>query len=37
MAKWYGAIGYAETVEVRPGVWKDQITEHMYSGDLIRN
>lgn len=37
MAKWYGVIGYAETVEIRPGVWKDQITERMYSGDLLRN
>ena len=37
MAKWYGVIGYAETVEIRPGVWKDQITERTYSGDLIRN
>ena len=37
MAKYYGAIGYAETVETRPGVWKEQITERMYSGDLLRN
>ncbi len=37
MAKFYGAIGYAETVETRPGVWCDSITERMYSGDLIRN
>lgn len=37
MAKWYGAIGYAETVETKPGVWKEQITERMYSGDLLRN
>lgn len=37
MAKFYGPIGYAETVETRPGVWKEKITERMYSGDLIRN
>ena len=37
MAKFYGPIGYAETVEVKPGVWKDQITERMYFGDLLRN
>ena len=37
MAKWYGAIGYSETVETKPGVWKEQITERMYSGDLLRN
>ena len=37
MAKFYGAIGYAETIETRPGVWEDQITERQYYGDLIRN
>ena len=37
MAKYYGAIGYAEQIEIRPGVYKDQITERMYYGDLIRN
>jgi len=37
MAKFYGAIGYAETKEVKPGVWKEQITERMYYGDLVRN
>lgn len=37
MAKHYGPIGYAESVEVRPGVWKDQITERMYYMDIVRN
>lgn len=37
MAKWFGAIGYGETVEVKPGVWKEQITERTYYGDLVRN
>lgn len=37
MAKWYGKIGYAETVETKPGVWKEQITEREYFGDLPRN
>ena len=37
MAKFYGVIGYAETVETRPGVWNEQITERMYCGDLVRN
>ena len=37
MAKYYGAIGYAEQIEIRPGVYKDQITERMYYGDFIRN
>lgn len=41
MAKFYGAIGYAETIETdpvdRPGVWEEHITERYYYGDLIRN
>ena len=37
MAKWYGEIGYAETVENAPGVWMEQITVRNYYGDLIRN
>ena len=37
MAKWYGVIGYAETVETDPGVWEEQITERSYYGDTIRN
>ena len=37
MAKWYGVIGYAKTVETKPGVWKEQITERTYYGDLVRN
>lgn len=38
MAKWFGKIGYGETVETKPGVWTEQITEEReYYGDLIRN
>ena len=37
MAKWFGVIGFAETVETVPGVWEEQITEHKYYGDLTRN
>lgn len=37
MPKFYGAIGFAETKETSPGIWEDVITEHNYSGDLIRN
>lgn len=37
MAKFYGEIGYGETVETAPGVWEDQITERSYVGDVIRN
>lgn len=37
MAKWYGKIGYAETVETEPGIWTERITERSYFGDNIRN
>ena len=37
MAKFFGAIGYAETKETTPGVWEEQIAERTYYGDLIRN
>lgn len=38
MAKWYGKIGYSETVETAPGVWsipKETVRE--YYGDVLRN
>lgn len=37
MAKFCGEIGFAETVETASDVWKNQITERQYYGDLIRN
>lgn len=37
MAKFYGEIGYAETVETVPGVWEEQITKRNYYGELTRN
>ena len=37
MARFYGTIGFAELVETKPGIWKDQITERNYAGDLNRN
>ena len=37
MARFYGAIGYAEITETAPGVWTEGITERNYSGDVIRN
>ena len=37
MAKFYGNIGYIQTVESEPGIWKEQAVEHPYYGDLIRN
>ena len=37
MAKFYGAIGYAQTVETEPGIWEEVITERNYYGELNRN
>lgn len=37
MAKYYGAIGFSNTAEVRPGVWSEVITERHYPGDVIRS
>lgn len=37
MAKFYGAIGYETTIEFAPGVYKEEITEYNYFGELTRN
>lgn len=37
MAKFYGVIGYTETIETKPGVWKAKVIEKSYFGDFIRN
>ena len=39
MAKFYGKVGYASTVEstTKPGVWEEVFTERYYYGDVIRN
>lgn len=37
MGKFYGSIGYAETIETSPGVWVEQITERKYYGDVNRD
>lgn len=37
MARFFGPVGFGSTVEVRPGVWEDVITEIEYFGDVIRN
>ena len=37
MAKFYGNIGYIETVEVGPGIWEEKLTVRPYYGDLTRN
>lgn len=37
MAKFYGNIGYVKTVEVKPGIWDEQVIEHPHYGDVTRN
>ena len=37
MARFFGRVGYGETVETNPGVWEDQIIEKSYFGDVVRN
>ena len=37
MAKWYGSIGFAEQVEIEPGIWDSGIIEKLYYGDVISN
>lgn len=37
MARFYGAIGYGQSVETAPGVMQDVITERMLRGDVLRN
>lgn len=36
MPKYYGSIGFVETVETAPDVWEEQITEHNYFGDILK-
>jgi hypothetical protein len=37
MARFFGEVGYGDTVETAPGVWQDVITERKYYGDVLRN
>ena len=37
MAKFYGAIGYVESVETTPGVYTNREIERNYSGDILEN
>jgi len=36
VAKYAGLVGFAESVEVEPGVWIERITERRYRGDVRR-
>jgi len=35
MARYRGLIGFGESTETAPGVWRDTITELPYSGDVL--
>lgn len=37
MARFYGKVGYAITKETAPGVWKPEITEMPYYGDVYKD
>lgn len=37
MAKYYGVIGYAATIQTEPGIYEEQIIETEYMGDVLRN
>lgn len=37
MARWFGAIGFAEMMETSPGVNEEIITERQYYGEVLRN
>lgn len=37
MDRFYGKIGYAETINTSPGVWKERIVEKKYCIDILKN
>lgn len=37
MAKFYGVVGYVESVETAPGVYAEIATERKYYGDILKN
>lgn len=37
MAKFYGKIGFVETVQIDPGVYMEKAIERSYKGNIIRN
>lgn len=37
MTRFHGRIGYGIPTEKAPGVWVDEIVEHSYYGDVVRN
>ena len=37
MAKFYGNVGFADSVETEPGLWEKKVIARPYYGDLGRN
>lgn len=37
MAKFYGEVGYIDTVESAPGVWTPSVIKKLYSGDILKD
>lgn len=37
MRRFFGRVGFGTQTETSPGVWQDNIVEHSYYGDVIRN
>ena len=35
--KFHGIVGFFETVESAPDVWRDKITKRVYTGDIVKN
>lgn len=37
MSKYYGKLGFVETIEETPGRWVEKFVEKSYKGDVVRN
>lgn len=37
MTKFKGVVGYVDTVETKPGVFEETVTEKNISGEILRN
>ena len=37
MGRFHGAIGFGNTVEVKPGIWDDVVVEKRFYGDIVLN
>jgi hypothetical protein len=37
MPKYFGKVGFAESVETAPGIWEDRIIERSFYGDVVRD